>query len=282
MPTPFLFIAPRDAKSPVTERIESPTDVQTSANRTRVRNGACAFPRLSYSYEVLALNPVTVENLKALRLETSFLVPLWPHVFERPDVAPTAGIAANGVSVQLDQFQGAVQTGGFPIAWGEPYGICAPLALARYAGAQRSLNHVRIGRILTTSVSFRLENFKELIAPYTGAMSQGMPLLDVFANNGSQWSESINETADEFDNGHLPLYESLYFTNTLSTKILLRTRQEVVDFRRLVFSLKGRLKPMRWAPPGEPEATFYLAGDAVEIAYYRPSLATCVLTLERA
>jgi len=142
MPTPFTFSAPRDARSPVVERLEWATDVQASRDGTEQRAQLRPMPRHTVSFDVLLHTEAARACMAALRQETRFLVPQWQHVFEQPTTAPDAGVSAlQGSCLALDHFGYAVEVPP-PFAWPADTDVAAPAAVARLAADQRSIRHI--------------------------------------------------------------------------------------------------------------------------------------------
>lgn len=264
------------------ERLEWRTDVQTSSDGTEHRRGLRAFPRHTYSFDIYAPTALAKASLAALRTESRFLVPLWPHVIERPETGPDAGIAAADPRVLLLDERGGFLETVAPLVWTPEYGVAAPCAVARHQGTQRGFTH-QTWQVSLGSVSFVLEGFQEVVPPYDGATSPhlpSLPLLDAFTQAGDGLSEQIDVQEDTFDAGWLPLQETRYTKRTYTLRIVLNTREKVLAFRRLLFALKGRLNPLRWTAPGDDtEKTWRLASDAVDLSYQRPALAMCTLSL---
>lgn len=281
MHTPFFFTAPRDASQPITERLEWLTDVQISRNGTETRKAIRSLPRYTYAYSILVTNPVSRACLEALRSETAFVVPLWCHSFEGNVTAPDAALSDTMQVLALDQ-QGGYTLEVPPVAWTGTYSLGAPAALARYAGNQRSFSY-RTGKVSSGSVAFRLESFNEAVPAYAGPASSSMPdmfLLDRFTLTGSSIQEQIDDNANTSDNGLLDVYESRYIKRNYTVTVSLNSRAAILEFRALMFALRGRLNAFRWLAPGDTqEATWRLATDAVEIKYLRPGLASCTLSL---
>ena len=282
-PIPFTFAAPRDGSTPAVEHLEWLTDVQTSRAGTEARRGLRAFPRHMYSFDVYMATIASKYSMQALREETSFLVPLWPHVFERPETGPSAGVSGAGdAAVMLLDHRGEFAQGVSPVEWAPGYDVAAPCAVARYAGDQRGFQH-RTGRVSTGGVSFRLEGFQEAVAAYDGPKSSSMPdlfLLDPFTGAGDGLAEQIDVNANASDNGLIDLWEARYMQRTYTVNVVLNSRAAIVDFRRLLFALRGRLNPVRWTAPRDVgEKTWRLASDGVELSYLRPGLAKVALSL---
>lgn len=281
MPTPFVFTAPRDARTPVVERLEWATDVQVSRDGTEQRTQLRPFPRHTVSFDVLLHTPAARAAMAALRQETRFLVPQWQHVFERPATAPDAGQTALYQScLALDHFGTALEVEA-PFSWPEFADVAAPAAVARLVADQRGMTHTT-RRVATSKVSFQLERFDEEVPAFGGPTSGGLPLLDPFAVPAQGISEQVDVDANRSDTGLADgLYEARYFKRTVTATLTLRSRDEILAFRRLLFALKGRLNPLRWTPPleGEAESTWRLAADGVELSYLRPGLAQVTLSL---
>jgi hypothetical protein len=281
MPTPPVFLAPRDARTPVVERLEWGTDVQPSRNGTESRVQLRPFPRHTVSFDVLLNTPAARASLSALRQETRFLVPLWQHAFERPADSPDAGICAVQNTCLLLDHSGTAAEVPTPLLWPSWAHLAAPAAIARGVSDQRTIRHVT-KKVGTTAVSFQLEHYDEDVAPYAGPTSGGLPLLDVFTTSASSISEQIDIDANKNDTGLLDgLYEARFIKRSFTLTLTLSSRADVLAFRRLLFVLKGRLNPLRWTPPfdDEPERTWRLSADAVELSYLRPGLAQCTLSL---
>lgn len=220
--------------------------------------------------------------MAALRTETRFLVPLWPHVFERPEGAPDAGISVISPQVMLLDHAGAFEVQSAPVLWAGYQDIAAPCAVARYVGEQRSFRHTP-WEVSAGAVAFRLEAFQEVVAAYGGPHSAAfpsLPLLDSFTVAGGGMTEQIDVDSNVSDNGLLDLYEARYIKRSYTLSIVLNSRAQILQFRRLLFALRGRLNPLRWTAPGDTaEATWRLASDAVELSFLRPGLVTCTLSL---
>jgi len=259
--------------------------VQIARNGTEARSDRRAYPRHTYSFEIYATSAIARACLEALRTESTFSVPLWPHVFERPDLASDVAVYGPASVLQLDQLTGAYAAGSGAFAWDAAYSIAAPLAVARFAGSQRSISHVLAGKIATAQVSFRLEDFRENAGPYWGPTSstyEEMVLFDVFTESGGGLAEQINDDSNTFENGHRDLYESRFRERVYTANVVLNTRAKILAFRQMLFLVKGRLTPLRWTAPGDTvERTWRLASDTVELAYTRPSYATCTLSLKQ-
>ncbi len=282
MPTPFVFSAPRDARSPVVERLEWATDVQSSRDGTEQRAQLRPMPRHTVSFDVLLHTEAARACMAALRQETRFLVPQWQHVFEQPTAAPDAGVSVlQGSCLALDHFGYAVEVAP-PFAWPAGTDVAAPAAVARLAADQRSIRHIT-GRVASAPASFQLEQFDEDVPAYDGPVSpSGIPLLDVFTETAQGITEQVDVDANKSDTGLIDgLYEARFFKRTFTLTVTLRNRAEVLAFRRLLFALKGRLNPLRWTPPYdcEAEGTWRLAADAVELSYLRPNLAQCTFSI---
>lgn len=284
MTTPYIFSAPRNGSTPVVERLEWLTDVQISRNGTEVRRGRRAYPRYTYTFDIYVASDISRACLQALRTETSFLVPLWPHVFERPDRAASAGIAYSAPQLmQLDHAGARQITAASSITWAAGYDVAAPGVVARYAGSQRSFSHVVPGKVATSSVSFRLENFRESIQPALPNVT-GSTIRDItqFTGAGGGLTEQITDNANNFDNGNIDLYESEYRERIYNVSIVLNTRASIVLFRRFLFYMSGRLNLVFWTAPGDTvRRTWRLASDSIDLAYLRPGLATCTLSLKQ-
>jgi hypothetical protein len=287
MPTPFPFTATRHAATPATETLEWGTDVRIASDGTEQRSSKRAYPRYTYACDIITLGEPARACLQALRLETSFLVPLWPHVFERPDVGPTAGIAASAPQVmQLDYFSAHAE-GTAPITWDDAYAVAAPCAVARIDGTQRAMAHITSTES-TAKVQFRLIDFEEAVAPYAGAFSpslpdpMALPLMDPFTGLGGGMSEQIPDNVNAFDNGNLDLVETRYLERIYTLEVVLPTRAQILDFRRLLFALKGRMHPFRWTAPGDAEERIWrLAADSVVLSYLRPGIVKTTLSFKQ-
>lgn len=280
MPTPFVFSAPRDARSPVVERLEWATDVQASRDGSEQRAQLRPMPRHTVSFDVLLHTQAARACMAALRQETRFLVPQWQHVFEQPNVAPDAGVTAIGSCLALDHFGLAVEVAA-PFAWPAGTDVAAPAAVARLAADQRSIRHLT-GNVASAPVAFQLERFDEEVPAYEGPTSGGLPLLDVFTETAQGITEQVDVDANKADTGLIDgLYEARFIKRTVSLTVTLRDRAEVLAFRRLLFALKGRLNPLRWTCPYDQEApaNWRLATDAVELSYLRPGLAQCTFSI---
>jgi hypothetical protein len=282
MPTPFAFPVPRDARTPVIERLEWLTDLQPSMNGVESRRGLRAFPRQTYSFDVIANTPASKTALFSLRSEMSFLVPLWCHVFERPNTVPDAGISTTSPQVMLLDHKGNYSLVTGPVTWSTGCDLAAPCAPARYTTNSRSFTRVT-GLMDSAKVSFRLDAFKEAVAVYGGATSSslaGVPLLDPYTATGSALSEQIAVDANDWDNGWLDITEARFIKRNYSVSITLNTRAAILQFRQMLFALRGRLNPLRWTAPGDAvEKTWRLNSDAIELSYLRPGLLKCTLTL---
>lgn len=281
MPTPFVFSAPRDARSPVVERLEWATDVQSSRDGTEQRAQLRPMPRHTVSFDALLHTDAARACMAALRQETRFLVPQWQHVFEQPNATPDAGLSAmQNTCLALDHFGLALEVP-TPFSWPSGTDVAAPAAVARLAADQRSIRHLT-GRVASAPVAFQLERFDEEVPAYEGTLSAGLPLLDVFTETAQGITEQVDVDANKSDTGLIDgLYEARFIKRTVSLTVTLRDRAEVLAFRRLLFALKGRLNPLRWTCPfdQEAEATWRLATDAVELSYLRPNLAQCTFSL---
>ena len=282
MSTPQNFFAHRDASTPCRELLEWLTDVPISRNGTdTARRQLRAYPRHTYSFDVLLTKNADKASLAALRAGELFVVPLWCHAFERPATVANAGVVgptASPLVVALTPGSAGLLTAAQAFAWSEQYYIAAPAALGRPVADARSISYITSG-IQRTGVSFRLVDFKEVVSAYTGPTSAGLPTLTPFTENWVNPAEQIDVNSSGFDDGHLDLYDVRYMKRGFTLDLTLRGRAQILEFRRLVFALRGRLNPLRWAAPGEAESTWRLASDGVEISYLRPNLATCQLSL---
>jgi hypothetical protein len=280
MTTPLNFFAHRDASTPCRELIEFLTDVPISRNGTDIaRTQLRAYPRHTYSWDVVLPKTANKTSLTSLRTGEAFIVPLWCHNFERPSLGPSAGIAANSPLVAgLTPGSDWLLTSADAFAWSDEYYIAAPAAIGRPVSDSRSIAYVT-NSIQRMPVSFRLVDFKEVVDAYTGPTSGGLPLLSPFTANWVEPAEQIDVNASAFDNGHLDLYDMRYSKRTFTLQLTLGSREQIIAFRQLVFALKGRKNPLRWAAPGADESTWRLASDGVEISYLRPGLAKCQLSL---
>jgi hypothetical protein len=169
-----------------------------------------------------------------------------------------------------------------PIGWSDTYDVAAPLARARFAADQRGISHAT-WQVSLASVSFRLIDFHEAVPAYSGPVSASrpaLPLLDSLTEAGDSLAEQIDVNTDSADNGLIDLYEVRYVKRTYTLNVVLNTREKVLAFRSLLFTLRGRLNPVRWTAPGDAEEkTWRLASDAVELTYPCPGRASCTLSL---
>jgi len=277
---PQNFFAHRDASTPCQELLEWLTDVQISRNGTdAARSQLRAYPRQTYSFDVVLPSSADKSALAALRSGDTFVVPLWCHAFQRPDSEPTAGRAtALPLIAQLTPGSAGLLLVADAFAWSEGYYIAAPAALGRPVADARSISYIT-PVANRASCSFRLVDFREVVSPYTGPISGGLPTLGPFTGNWTAPAEEITVNANAFDTGHLDLYDVRYLKRGFTLDLTLTSRAQILEFRRLLFALKGRLNPLRWSAPGEAESTWRLDSDGVEISYLRPGLATCQLSL---
>lgn len=281
MTTAQLFPAHRDASTPCTELLEWLTDVQIAIDGTDdARRQLRAFPRHTYSYDVVLPPSADKSPLDTLRTAESFVVPLWCHAFQRPDLEATAGIATTDPkTVALTATSEGVLYDADAFTWPDDYYIAAPAALARPVADSRSIAYIT-KTAQKSSVSFLLLNFKEVVADYDGPTVDGLPSLDTFTPYWNEPAEDVTEVADKFDEGHLTLHDLHYFQRTFSLSLTLPSREVIEDFRRFLFALKGRLNPMAWTAPGDEDPTTWrLASDGVALTYLRPNFATCKLSL---
>ena len=280
MTAPANFFAHRDASTPCRELLEWLTDVPIARDGTdAARSQLRAYPRHTYSFDIVSTKDGDKAWLSALRTGETFLLPLWCHAFQRPDTEASAGVAATSpVLVGLTPHGEGVAVPAGAFAWDVDSYIAAPAALGRPVADSRSVTFVTSG-IQRTAVAFRLLDFKEEVAAYSGPTSGGLPTLAPFTGYWTNPKEQVDVNANAFDNSHLDLYEARYFKRTFTLDLTLTTRAQILAFRQLMFALKGRLNPVRWAAPGEAESTWRLASDSVDISYHRPGLATCQLSL---
>lgn len=282
-PDPFLFTAPREGASPVIERLAFGTDVQTSRNGTERRTSVRVAPRHIIEFEALLHTDAARASLEALRGGVEILLPLWQHAFERPDTVPSAGLGAGHGLVGLDHAGGVFDVGTGPVAWDDAWSLCAPLARGRFVGDSRSIAHIIRARA-SAQLSVQLLQHFETVAAYAGPTSGGLPLLDAFTQTCTLPGETIALSSNTHDTGFGDgLFELRHVKQAFSTRLTLRTREQIVAFRQLLFTLRGRLNPLRWTPPlmGESEGTFRLAADETAITYLRPGFATVELQLTR-
>jgi hypothetical protein len=280
MTTPLNFFAHRDASTPCRELIEFLTDVPISRNGTDIaRTSLRAYPRHTYSWDVVLPKTADKAALTALRTGEAFIVPLWCHAFQRPDLEPTAGIASTSpLVVALTPLSEGRLSAADAFAWEEGNYIAAPAAIGRPVSDSRSITYIT-PVIQRMPVSFRLVDFKEVVGAYAGPTSEGLPLLSPFTANWVEPAEQVDVNANAFDAGHLDLYDVRYSKRTFTLQLTMTSREQIIAFRQLIFALKGRKNPLRWAAPGAAESTWRLASDGVEISYLRPNLATCQLSL---
>jgi hypothetical protein len=280
MSTPQPFPAHRDASTPCRELLEWLTDVPiasdgTDAARTQLR----AYPRHTYSYDVVSPPVADKAPIAALRSAETFIVPLWCHAFERPALAPSAGIAAMSPQVMaLDSISRGLLSNADAFTWPTGYYISAPAAIGRPVADARSITYIN-DAAQKSSVSFQLVDFKEVVGGYRGATSALVPTLEPFTGYWTQPVEQVTVNANSYDAGHLTLYDVRYVKRHFTLSLTFTNRAQILAFRRLLFALRGRLNPVKWAAPGEAESSWRLSADSVEISYLRPSLATCSLSL---
>lgn len=281
--TPYTLCAPRDARSPVVERLEWATDVQVARSGAERRTQLRPYPRHTVSFDVALHTPLAREAMPAIREGALFVVPLWQHVFERGQGAPDAGLVAGLESCLALDHRGRGEQLGTPLSWPEWADVAAPAALARPVGDSRAITHV-VRRVGTSSLSFQLIDHREAVGPYDGPTAGGLPLLDVFTETAQGIAESSAISSNFFDTGLIDgLSEIRHVKKGFSLSLTLGSRAQILAFRRLLFSLQGRLKALAWTPPYDEETlgTFRLAADGVELSYLRPGLATCTLSLTR-
>lgn len=279
--TTALFPAHRDASSPCRELLEWLTDVQIAIDGTdNARRKLRAYPRHTYSYDVVLPPSADKTPLDALRTAETFTIPLWCHAFQRPDLEATAGIAAvDPKTIALSATSEGVIYDADAFTWPDDFYIAAPAALARPVSDTRSIAYVTTGA-QRSSVSFRLLDFKEVVAAYTGPTVGGLPSLDTFTAYWVKPAEDVHEEADSFDEGHLTLYDVHYRQRSFTLSLTLPSREVIEAFRQFLFALEGRLNPLSWTAPGDEDPTTWrLAADAIELAYRRPNFATCTLSL---
>lgn len=239
------------------------------------------FPRHTLSFDVRLSADLAREALDGLREAETCIVPLWQHVFERPDTAPSAGIVSGLSSCTALDYAGRGESLPTPLSWPSWAALAAPASLARFVGDTRTARHLT-RRVGVASVSFQLLDHKEQVAAYAGPTSGGLPLFDVFTETASGISESTSVSQNLYDTGLLDgLSETRHGKRSFTVTLTLNTRAQILAFRQLMFAVKGRLNPVAWTPPvqGEAAGVYRLASDSVLISYLRPNYATCTLTL---
>lgn len=284
MSSPFFFSAPPDG-TPITERFEWLTDVQISCAGTEQRSYRRAYPRQRYSFNVIAWTPEALACLAALRTEDLFTIPLWPHAIEAPTAGWDAGCNGAGLTAaKLDGIGGysLLTNAGQGVQWDDAYNFAAPTAVARYAGASRSIAHKVPSEVSATSVAFDLVAFRESVTTAGIPLaSPGVPRLTPLTQAGGGAAEQVADNLATFDAGNLVLQESRYKERVYSLDIVLTSRAQLLNFRRFLFYVKGRFLKFKWSPPGEAESTWRLASDAIDIVYVTSTVATCSLTLKK-
>lgn len=278
--TPQNFFAHRDASTPCKELLEWLTDVPIAVNGTdSTRRQLRAFPRHTYSFDIVLPPNADKTSLTGLRTADEFMVPLWCHAFQRPQLLPDAGVTSNAPQImQLTPQSTGVLCDASAFAWAEGYYLAAPAALGRLVADGRSISYVT-SAMQRSSVSFRLIGFSENVGAYEGALVDGLPSLDVFTQYWTSPGEQIDATGETYDAGHIELSDTLYRKRTFTITLTLTSRADILSFRRLLFALKGRLNAFSWTVPGEAPSTWRLASDGVELSYLRPGLATCQLSV---
>lgn len=282
MTTPTHFTAHRDRSQPAIERFEWLTALATGRDGTEHLEGPLrASPRMSYQWSIVLPPAADKSALAALRTADEFIAPLWPHAFQRPDVAPTAGIASTAAKVfSLSHMSAGTLMNADAFGWGAGHYIAAPAVRARFLEPSRSIAY-STSTSQSAPVAFLLVGFKESFAPYTGPSIDGVLSLAPFVAYWTQPSEQITVVEVLDDAGHVQAIEPRFRRRVFTLRVQLTTRAAVVEFRRFLLTLQGRLTPLCWAAPGEAVSTWRLDSDTVELNYDGPRTASCSLPISQ-
>lgn len=301
--TPFTLTAPRDGRSPVRERLEWLTDLQTSRNGTERRVQLRATPRHFVGFDVLLHTAAARTTLAQLLTPgADYVLPLWQHAYQRPQFLPDVGhntaLAANASPVGrgglvFTNMDGAAELLFWPDPNWPPVGqtwvmhteaeFAAPAAVGRLTSEARQLL-TATRQVSLAPVEFQLLDYAESVGAWDGLTVGGTPSLDEIAAHaepGSLTGEAVSTVYDPQVGD--PLRRAWYSKQTLELSLVLPDRAAILAFRRLLFALKGRLNPVHYSPPieGQAPGLFRLSADSVELQYVHPGLARCTFSLTR-
>jgi hypothetical protein len=276
--TPPLLLLRPDGARPLTERLSFLTSITTALDGTERRVALRAFPRRSYTSQFTFLNAEARAVRDMLRYADRVGFPLVQHELLRGASSADAGAAESGPLLVVNRdgstafaVQGA-DIGGY---WLQAKYI-APYAEG-WLDLSRQVTHRSAG-VSSAVLAFEVDGLDEQVSPWGGAFDAGKPVWPYRADWSAAVSEAVNDEADTADFGHLRLRDVRYSKRTVDVSLLLIGRAAVLDFRRLMFTLRGALGAFRYQfEPDGVMKTWRLAGDDVDIEYLRPSLARVAL-----
>ncbi|QPC30978.1 hypothetical protein IS481_14730 [Caldimonas thermodepolymerans] len=248
------------------------TDVSIALNGTERRVPLRAFPRRTYTSQFTFLDDQARAQRDVLRYADRVVFPLAMHQLPAEATAADAGVGAGSVYLSRRKNGTYVLVSAPRYEW--------PLSAAIYPCTEgriapsRTITHHSAG-VSSAVMSFTVEDLDEAIAPWGGEVAlDGKPVWPVRADWSTEASERVDDFFDSADFGHRTLREVRYSKRVISVSLLLIGRPAILDFRRLVFTLRGRCKPFRYTfEPDGFERVWRLNTDSVSIDYLRPSLA---------
>jgi len=285
-PTPFL-LEPTGGAAPRIERFSFATDVETHRDGSERRSASRAYPRLTLSAQYMQLRSDPADSLAPLRAGGMLLVPAWQHQFVSSSGAPPlvdAGVPLVGEREWLVRSRrGAwrVVTLGFLPGtnvldgWSAADALAIPLHVAQLAEDSFDVEYSTPATVMPVSLSFDVEANLETPAPW----SDGGLVFPERQDWSARLRESTAFSVSRFDAGNLRLRELRYVKRTLGLSLTPMGRAAIVEFRRWIYAVRGRLNAFTWRAPMDAETRLWrLGSDDVEIQYLKPSLATCQLT----
>lgn len=279
MNAPTIHLLP-NAAEPQRERLEWLTDLLVALDGTEVSRPMRAYPRYTYSGLFSFFQSEERQLFAALREQFEILVPLSPHVFRGPKLAPDAGLAAVSPLAVAYSPSGVANTD-IPVS---PEVAAASLWMCPVAPAW--LNQATEIEHLTSTVararlSFQLVNFEEAVPAYSGPTSAGLFLLPVRQNWSTTARERINPVVETADFGNLRSALLRHSKRSVSFSVLIKSRAELLEFRSFLFAMEGRAGRFRWTfGPDGVEKTWRLAQDVVEIEYLNARRGVARVSLE--
>ncbi|GJI97043.1 hypothetical protein RugamoR57_37610 [Duganella caerulea] len=288
-PTPTPFLLEPTGAAPRIERLSFATDVETHRDGSERRSASRAYPRLSLSAQYVLLRNDPEATLAPLRAGGTLLVPAWQHQFASSSGAPPvvdAGVPLVGEREWLirnrrgiwrDVTLGFLPGTNVLDGWSADDALAIPLHVAQLAEDSFDVEY-STPTARTVSLSFDVEANLEVPQPWPdGGLGLAFPERHNWA---ATLKESSSFSANRFDAGNLRLRELRYAKRTLGLSLTLMDRSAIVEFRRWIYAVRGRLNAFAWQAPHDAEPRLWrLGSDDVEIQYLKPSLATCQLSL---
>lgn len=259
------------------------------------RNGteafACvrAYPRVTLSGSFTLLSGTPEAALDDLHAGGQLLVPAWMHPLVQLEGGGLACDAIYTGSHDAKPFMLRLVPGGpwavvecpvvdSVLTLAEAYIEGYPMLPARLAEDSFSLEHIT-PTARKTGLSFTAFELNEQPGPAEAGAVGGYAvpgLLDGSQATGVQRSFA----AYTFDEGGLTAWEKKFAKRSVKALVSLRTRAEVLAFRRFVYAVQGRSGVVSLRSPVDSVTRRYrLASDDVRLEYLKPSFARCELSL---